>query len=106
VPESFSFERGHVVDGEDVRSITLRYASAEDERLSVVVRPTLEYDYSESERYETVDIASESGYYTEYEFDGETTRMLVLPCEDDTYSIIGNSSNDVVTNVGESLTCE
>lgn len=106
VPETFSFEQGRVVNGEDFRSITLRYASDEGERLNVVVRPTFEYDYSESERYETVDIASDSGYYTEYEFDGETTGRLVIPCEDDTYSISGNISEDEITNVGESLACE
>lgn len=106
VPDAFSFKQGHVLDGEDYQSITLRYMSDDDETLHIVRGPTIEYDYSESERYETVDIGTRPGYYTEYDYDGDTTVVLVIPCEDATYSISGELSKDEITNVGQSLDCK
>ena len=52
------------------------------------------------------DIGTRSGYYTEYDYDGDTTVVLVVPCEDATYSLSGELSKDEITNVGQSLDCK
>lgn len=52
------------------------------------------------------DIGTRSGYYTEYDYDGDTTVVLVTPCEDATYSLSGELSKDEITNVGQSLDCK
>jgi outer membrane lipoprotein-sorting protein len=106
VPDAFSFEQGYVLGSEDYQSITLRYVSEDGETLHVGQGPSLGYDYGESSRYETVDIGNESGYYTEHEYNGNTTAILVIPCEDATYSVSGDVSKDEITDVGTSLNCK
>jgi outer membrane lipoprotein-sorting protein len=106
VPEPYDFERGHVIDDEDYQSITLRYATDDGENLHVVKRPSTEYDYDESDVYERVEVGNATGYYSEYEYDGNTTSVVALPCEGTTYSVSGDLSRAESIDVAESLGCE
>ena len=106
VPDAYDFERGHVMDDEDYQSITLRYATDDGETLHVVKRPATEYDFGESDVYEPVEVGNATGYYSEYEYDGNTTSAVVLPCEGTTYSVSGDLSRAGSIDVAESLACE
>jgi outer membrane lipoprotein-sorting protein len=106
VPAGYGFERGHVVDDEDYQSITLRYATDDGENLHVVKRPATEYDFGESDVYEPVEVGNTTGYYSEYEYDGNTTSVVVLPCEETTYRVSGDLSRAESIDVAESLGCE
>jgi len=106
VPEACDFERGYVMDDEDYQSITLRYATDDGENLHVVKRPATGYDFGESDVYEPVEVGNETGYYSEYEYDGNTTSVVVLPCEGTTYSVSGDLSKAASIDVAESLACE
>lgn len=106
VPDTYSFEQGYVTNGDDYHSITLRYTNDDDETLHVVKRPATEYDFDESDQYERIGVGNATGYYSEYEFDGNTTSVVVLPCEDTTYSVSGDLSRHGTVDVAESLTCE
>jgi|GEM_PF-2906706 len=103
VPDAYEFERGHVMDDEDYQSITLRYATDDGDDLHVVKRPATEYDFDESDVYEPVDVGNTTGYYSEYEYDGNTTSTVVLPQEDVTYTVSGDLSRTETIDVAESL---
>jgi len=105
VPDAFDFEEGSVVEGDDYHSITLQYADDED-TLHVSKRPAIDYDYGESDRYEAVTVGDHTGYYTEFEYNGTTTSVLVLPCADTSYSLFGDLSKAESVDVAESLACE
>jgi outer membrane lipoprotein-sorting protein len=105
VPDAFDFEEGSVIEGDDYHSITLQYADGED-TLHVSKRPAIDYDYGESDRYETVTVGDHTGYYTEFEYNETTTSVLVLPCGDSTYSLFGDLSKEESVDVAESLACE
>jgi len=106
VPDAYTFEEGYVVADDDSHSITLHYATDDDESLTVVKHSAMEYDFSESDRYETIDVGNHTGYYTEYEYDGNTTSVVVVPCEDTTYRVSGDRSKGETVGVADSLTCE
>jgi hypothetical protein len=92
-----------LIDDEDYQSITLRYATENGENLHVVKRPATEYDFGESDTYEPIEVGNETGYYSEYEYDGNTTSVVVLPREDVTYSVSGDLSRAESIDVAESL---
>jgi outer membrane lipoprotein-sorting protein len=106
IPDAYSFEEGYVVADDDSHSITLHYTTDDDESLTVVKHPPMEYNFSESDRYETIDVGNHTGYYTEYEYDGNTTSVVVVPCGDTTYRVSGDRSKDETVGVADSLTCE
>jgi len=105
VPAAFDFEEGTVVEGDDYHAITLRYTDG-DERLHVSKRPAIDYDYGESDTYETVSVGDHTAYYTEFEYNETTTSVLVLPCADTTYSLFGDLSREESVDLAESLACE
>lgn len=105
VPDAYTFEEGVVTAGADHDSITLRYAAG-DEYLHVVKRPASGYDLAESDTFRAVDVGNDTAYYTEYEFDGDTTAVVVLPCGDVTYSVSGPLSKGESLGIAESLGCE
>jgi outer membrane lipoprotein-sorting protein len=105
LPDAYTFEEGVVTAGADYDSISLRYAAG-DQYLNVVKRPASGYDLSESDTFREVDVGNDTGYYTEYEFDGVTTAVVILPCGDVTYSVSGPLSKGESLGVAESLGCE
>jgi len=105
VPDAYTFEEGVVTAGADHDSITLRYAAG-DESLHVVRRSASGYDLAESDTSRAGDVGNDTAYYTEYEFDGDTTAVVVLPCGDVTYSVSGPLSKGESLGIAESLGCE
>lgn len=105
VPDAYTFEKGVVTTGTDHDSVSLRYA-ADDELLYVMQRSTSGYDFGESDTFQEVDVGNDTGYYTEYEFDDDTTSVIVLPCGDVTYSVSGHLSKNESISVAESLGCQ
>ncbi|WP_276257932.1 DUF2092 domain-containing protein [Haloglomus litoreum] len=105
IPDAYTFEEGVVTTGADGDSVSLQYAAG-DESFRVVTRPATGYDLGEVEALEEVDIGNETGYYTEYEYGGATTAVLVLPCENATHSIYGDLSKDASIDIAESFGCE
>jgi outer membrane lipoprotein-sorting protein len=106
IPDAYTFEEGYVIADDDYHSVTLRYVTEDDESLTVVKHLPMEYNFSESDRYETIDVGNHTGYYTEYEYDGNTTSVVVVPCEDTTYRVSGDRSKGETVGVADSLTCE
>jgi len=106
VPEAYNFEEGTVFNGSDYRSVSLRYESDDGETIRVSARGATEYDYDEQDSFETVAVSGHYAYYTEFDYDGNTTSSLVLPCEDTTYSVHGGLSKSGTIEIAESLDCE
>jgi len=106
VPDTYTFNQGYVIAGDEYHSVTLRYVTDDDESLTVVKHPPMEYNISESDRYETIDVGNHTGYFIEYEYDGNTRSVVVLSCENTTYHVSGDRSKDETVSVADSLTCE
>lgn len=107
VPDAYSFEEGHVTDGDDYHLVTLQYTTDDGETLRVSQQQSeTNYDYGESDRYDEVDVGDHTGYYAEFEYDGETTSILDVNCENNSYSISGDLSKEESIEVAESLACE
>jgi outer membrane lipoprotein-sorting protein len=105
VPDAYRFVEGYTVESEDYAAMGLRYATEGGETLHVSKRPAADYDYDETDMYEELDVGDRTGYYTEYEFDGETMSTLVLDCTDSTYTVFGGLSQSESVDVAESLGC-
>lgn len=105
VPERYSFNQGSVVDGEDYQSVTLRYRTDSDKTLNVVKRPSSVYNFTPNDRHEEVDINGNTGYYTQHDGGDTTLSILVLPCENNSYSLSGNPPKNQITYIAESLKC-
>jgi outer membrane lipoprotein-sorting protein len=108
VPAAYSFEKGYVTEGDAYHSTTLRYTTGDGETLSIAQVSAGEYDYnySDSDRYESVSIGNHTGYYTEYEFAGNTTTVVALPCGETTYTVSGDLDRQQTIEVAESLHCD
>ena len=108
VPQQYSFEKGYVTEGDAYHSTTLRYTTENGETLHVVQSSASEYDYnySESDRYESVTVGKHTGYYTEDEFAGNTTTVVALPCGETTYTVSGDLNRSRNVDVAESLQCD
>jgi outer membrane lipoprotein-sorting protein len=106
VPDAYSFEEGHVIDGDDYQAITLRYANGDGDSLHVATRSLTDFNYSDSEQFDAVDVGNRTGYYTDYEYNGNTTSILVLDCADNSHSLSGRLSKEEIVDIGESLDCE
>jgi len=106
VPGVYSFEDGYVTDGGEYYSVTLQYATEDGRTLDVVKRPPTEYNFSDSDTFEPVDAGNHTGYYRNYEHDGETTSVVVIPCETTTYSVSGDLvGRERLFAVAESIGC-
>ncbi|WP_136718505.1 DUF2092 domain-containing protein [Halorientalis salina] len=106
VPDAYNFDRGDVIDGDDYHAITLRYTNGDGESLHVATRSATGFNYSDSEQFDAVDVGNQTGYYTDYEYNGNTTSILVLDCADNSYSLSGRLSKEEIIDIGESLDCE
>jgi outer membrane lipoprotein-sorting protein len=107
VPDAYQFTEGRVLETENYHAVTLSYGTDDGSEVSVsrMLNGGPDFDYGELDIYTELDIGNRTGYYTEYEHDGGTTSVLVLPCENSTYSVFGGLSEDEITGVGESLAC-
>ena len=108
VPEGYTFDSGYVTDGENYSSVTLNYATEDDETLTVSKRTTGEYDYnySENDDYESVDIGDRTGWYTQFDHGESNLSILVWDCGDDQYTVYGSLSESETVEVAESIDCE
>jgi outer membrane lipoprotein-sorting protein len=106
LPEDYSFEQARVFDGSDHHSITLQYETANNDTVTISTRGPTAVEYDDVERYDEVDVAGHTAYYTEFEFGGETTAVLTLPRDNATVSIVGDLSKSETIETAESLTDE
>lgn len=106
VPDAYSFEKGQVVEGDDYHSVSLRYATEDGDNLHVATRSVTGFDYGDSDQFDTVDVGDHTGYYTDYEYNGNTTSILVLDCDDKSHSLSNQLSKEEIIDIGESLDCE
>lgn len=106
VPEAFEFEQGTVMDSDDYRSVSARYASNDGTRLHVSEISGIEYEYSDMDMYDEIEVGDTTGYYAEYDFDEDTMVTLTIPCEDTAYSVGGGVTKEEATDIAESFDCE
>ena len=99
LPAEFTFERGTIIDGDNYYSVSLSYSDGND-TLGLSVRDASDsgFNYSDSDRYETVDIGETTGYLYESE------SFTALYWNDDSrYSLYGQVSNETAIDVAESV---
>jgi outer membrane lipoprotein-sorting protein len=103
LPETYSFEEASVFNSSDYRSVSLRYKTDANETVTISARDSTPANYNDLERYEEVDIDGQTAYYTEFEFDGNTTAALTLPRGNTTVSIVGDLSKPKTIDIADSL---
>ena len=98
----FSFEEGRIIDGESLYSVSLSYTDGE-ETVGVNTRSASEvqFNYSDSEMYETVEIGETTGYLFS---SGEYTTLHWET--DQSYSLYGEISNQTAVDIAASITGE
>lgn len=97
--DGFSFDNGAIIEGEKYRSVSLEYTDGE-ESISVTTRAeqTTGFSYSESDRYEAVEVGDTTGYiHTSDDYVG-------LHVEgDQSYSIYGETDRKTATDIAASI---
>lgn len=99
VTDEFSFERGTIVDGEEYHSVSLAYNDG-NQTVTVNTRAgsTNSFDYSDSERYRTVEVGDTTGYlYASNEFTSLHWET------DQSYNLYGQTSNGTAVDVAQAI---
>lgn len=99
--DGFEFERAQTIDGDGYYSVSLTYTNG-DEHVQVSVQKESPFDWSERDGFEQVNLADETGYYTEQ--NGYT--FLHASTDDNSYTVYGKLDTDRVIDIGESVVDE
>lgn len=97
--EDFSFDSAATFEGENINSLHLTYTAGE-ESVSVVVytEPRTQFNHSDSDRFESVDIGDTTGYLSTHE------DFVSLYVEgDQPYRIHGQIDQETATTIAETL---
>ena len=94
----FSFERGTVVDGDNMHSATLEYTDGNESVSVSTSAEATDFDYEESDLFEAVDVGDKTGYLNA---DGNFTSLYIE--DDQSYSVYGDIGEDTAIDVAEAL---
>jgi outer membrane lipoprotein-sorting protein len=100
VPGDFDFDHGTIVDSENYNSVGLSYTDG-DQIVTVNTRASTlsDFDYSDSNRYESVDLGDTTGYLYSHE------DFTSLHWEtDQTYYLYGQVSNETAVTIAQAIT--
>jgi outer membrane lipoprotein-sorting protein len=96
--DDLTFDSGTVVDGDDYHSVTVTYTSDETTVTVITNEELSEFNYSEVDQFEAVDVGDTTGYL--YNHDGYTTLYVE---DDQSYTIHGEITEDTAVDTAEAI---
>lgn len=96
--DDLTFDSGTVVDGDDYHSVTVTYTSNETTVTVITNEELSEFNYSEVDQFEAVDVGDTTGYL--YNHDGYTTLYVE---DDQSYTIHGEITEDTAVDTAEAI---
>lgn len=100
VPGNYSFDEGRITDRDDHYSLSLTYTDGAD-TLSVSKRPATDYNFSDSEDFESVELGDRTGWYDGFDDSG----VVAWECGEYSYSVHGKASKADLTDTARSMVC-
>ena len=98
LPDDFTFARASTVASDGNRTLSMQYAN---ESTTLVVEKTTASGGPRNESAQSVDIASQDGWYRTAGDRG----ILVWECEDSQYAIVGSLPKESLRSMAESMVC-
>lgn len=96
--DNLTFDSGTVVDGDDYHSVTVTYTSNETTVTVVTNEKLSEFNYSEVDQFEAVDVGDTTGYL--YNQDDYTTLYVE---DDQSYTVHGEITEDTAVDTAEAI---
>ncbi|MFC6974460.1 DUF4367 domain-containing protein [Halomicroarcula sp. GCM10025709] len=103
LPDEYSFDHGYIVENDGNTSLSLKYTTDANETIRVGHKSTSGFNYSESDRFETVEVGNQTGWYTEFDNGDSTTVMLAWHHDNSEYTVSGTVNESEVIDIAESI---